>query len=283
VKKNLYIDSYIERTPESKTRNKPKKKLSKKQREKILAEKWEYLSNAYANRMFQSGFVNSGEERDDILSEAYVAINCAFDKFDVSVFKGKISPKIDYPGKKGKKTIGWYFTNFFINYINLSTWTPYKTRKAMGEEAVDTNINYDQEVETSVYDYVEATSRAELERFLEDFDDDVQIAFMNKYFGLQKDELTPALARKVKVVEAMLLKVHVYGINPNDFNSKILKERLSVLKPATRKLFNDFWFGTLKKSQSRTIKQRKLLAAVLELGKKIAEESLQRQIDRKSA
>lgn len=101
---------------ESKTKNKPKKPLTRLQFEKIKEEVLDSCIKAYISRMRYGGLTNF-RENNELRNDAYIAFcNFAKNKFDKSKC-GKIG-KVNYKGKDQPKKLSWYFYNFFCHSVN---------------------------------------------------------------------------------------------------------------------------------------------------------------------
>jgi hypothetical protein len=96
------------------SRKKPKKRLTSKQRERLLKN---CLSQCQAGfRKAFLGYNPTKDEIEDILQDAAGAMLQCLDRFDTS--KRNIG-KTNEPGPKSPKTLEFHFINFFQNYINL--------------------------------------------------------------------------------------------------------------------------------------------------------------------
>jgi hypothetical protein len=113
----LKYDSWIKRKFSPKIKEAPKVPLDDKQKELILNKCWEKCYKAYRNRMTSSGLMSDFETQEDLVSEAWIAMNEIISRFDLSKC-GEVS-EYDVPGDDKPKTLEFYFLNYFYGRVNF--------------------------------------------------------------------------------------------------------------------------------------------------------------------
>lgn len=113
----LKPDAWIKRKYSPKIKEAPKKPLSQKQKEQLQKSCFTKCLKAYSNRMTSSALVSDFESREDLHSEAWIAMNEILNRFDLSKC-GKVA-KYDVPGDKNPKTLEFYFYNYFCGRVNF--------------------------------------------------------------------------------------------------------------------------------------------------------------------
>lgn len=140
----LKLDNSISRKVDVATRKKPKKPLTKKQREYLRETCWQKCLTAYKRRMRSSALMADYDSMGDLNGEAFIAMESIMDKFDLSQC-GAIG-EFDVEGKKKPKRLEWYFLNYYYNRINFIACESRKQKKKRGtgfSQSVCDEVFYD--------------------------------------------------------------------------------------------------------------------------------------------
>jgi hypothetical protein len=132
----LALETYYGRRYESSTKNKPKKPLTKKERERLYEVLHKQCVAAYISRMTKSGLMSGVDSIHDLTGEAYIAIQNIMDKFDKARC-GKIQ-KFDEEGSDKPKSLEFYFLTYFqgrVNWMAVDTRNEKKKRGMIGSQA----------------------------------------------------------------------------------------------------------------------------------------------------
>ena len=113
----LKQDGWIKRKYSPKIKENPVRPLTDEERTHIQVNCWEKCHRAYRNRMMASGLISDFETQDDLLGEAWIAMNEILDRFDLSRC-GEVSQH-DVPGGDKPKTLVFYFLNYFYGRVNF--------------------------------------------------------------------------------------------------------------------------------------------------------------------
>lgn len=139
----LKYDSWIKRKFSPKVKEQPKLPLNEEQKKLILTKCWDKCYKAYRSRMISSGLISDFEEQNDLISEAWIAMNEIISRFDLSKC-GEIS-EYDIPGDDKPKTLEFYFLNYFygrVNFMACEARTHKKSRNVQFSNSEFSEIEY---------------------------------------------------------------------------------------------------------------------------------------------
>lgn len=114
---DLRFDSAFTLKVESEPAKKPKKKLSKRDINKIYEEVGKECRKAFVKRFTSSGLKNHNYDFDDLNQSAYLHFMSVTRKFDKSRYLN-ITELENVQGKKGAKKLSWYFLNYYQKAVN---------------------------------------------------------------------------------------------------------------------------------------------------------------------
>lgn len=118
-------------------------RLNKKERAFLEERIFPECRAAYINRMIRSGHKNPAYEFSDLENDALLHFRNILGKFDKARC-GEIGDK-DVRGRKNKKTLEWYFYNYYCQRVNWTARDNTTKRSSMVDEAVDYGSGIDVE------------------------------------------------------------------------------------------------------------------------------------------
>jgi len=128
---DLKPDNWIKRKFCPKIKEFPKKPLTAEQKKRLKETTWDDCRKAYVSRLSQ-GLLSDFEDKRDLVSEAFLAMDAILERFDVSYYEGKIA-EFDVTGPTNPKTLEFFFVAYFqgrVNFIACESRSHKKTHNA---------------------------------------------------------------------------------------------------------------------------------------------------------
>lgn len=121
----LKFDDYVTRPFHNGTQKKPKKPLSKRQKDMIIKLKGVELFSAFLSILAEKGLIPEDEhstllmEEHPLFGEFIATFHGACEKFDLATKDPKKIAKKDHQGANAPKTIGFYFFVFYRSHLHF--------------------------------------------------------------------------------------------------------------------------------------------------------------------